>query len=141
MKPDLLTVVTHRNWIAEEFEATNYIPVKHSLGFSAPIYPKDKTIAWWMPTETAARFLRAGVPLNLSTLDAEWLTRVSRGYTKREIRRPRSARGCGLSWRVIPSRLHAAMAQPSWQSPMRCTTPKQCICKVRVSRPNRCTAS
>ena len=85
MNPDILSVVTHRNWIAEEFEATGYIPVKHSLGFSAPIYPEDKTIAWWMPTETAARFLRAGVPLNLSTLDAEWLTRVPRGYTKREI--------------------------------------------------------
>lgn len=38
-----------------------------------------------MPTETAARFVRAGVLLNLETLDAKWLTRVPKEYTKRNI--------------------------------------------------------
>ena len=84
-QPDLLVVATHKNWIAQEFAETGYIPVKHNFGVSAPLYPKERSIAWWMPTETASRFLYAGVDLNLATLDAEWLSRVPRGMTGRTI--------------------------------------------------------
>lgn len=85
MKPDLLIVATHKNWIAEEFAEANYIQVKQNLGFSAPLFDKEKSVAWWMPTETASRFLYAGIPLNLSTVDAAWLSRVPEELTLRPI--------------------------------------------------------
>lgn len=85
MKPDLLTVATQRNWIAEEFAATNYIEVIHNFGLSAPLYPPEKGVSWWMPSETASRFAYAGVPLNLATIDAEWLFRVPKDLTLRDI--------------------------------------------------------
>lgn len=85
MKPDLLIVATHKNWIAEEFANAKYIEVKQNFGFSAPLYNKEKSVAWWMPTETASRFLYAGVPLNLSTIDAQWLSRVPEELTLRPI--------------------------------------------------------
>lgn len=83
--PELLTVATHKNWIAEEFAATNLIEVKQNFGLSAPLYPKEKSVAWWMPTETASRFQYAGINLNLLTVDAEWLSRVPENLTLRNI--------------------------------------------------------
>jgi hypothetical protein len=85
MKPDLLIVATHKNWIADELAQTKIIEVRHNFGLSAPLYPPEKSVAWWMPTETASRFARAGVPLNLATIDVEWLSRVPEDLTLRDI--------------------------------------------------------
>lgn len=81
----LLTVVTHRNWIAEEFASAEVIPVRQDFGFSAPVYSINKAVAWWMSTEFATRLIRATVPLNLATINAEWLTELPRALLLRDI--------------------------------------------------------
>jgi len=85
MKPDLLIVATYKSWIADEFAETGYVDVKHSLGLEVPIFPEDKPVAWWMPTEVAARFARAGAELNLATIDAHWLTTLPEDLLGRDI--------------------------------------------------------
>lgn len=82
---DILTVVTHRNWIAEELGAAQVVPVRQDFGFSAPVYPKENPVAWWMSTEFAARLIRAGVGLNLATISSEWLTELPRELLLRDI--------------------------------------------------------
>ena len=83
--PALLTVVTHRNWIAEEFASAGVIPVRQDFGFSAPAYPRDKAVAWWMSTEFAACLMRAGARLNLATISAQWLTKLPRELLLRDV--------------------------------------------------------
>lgn len=118
MKPDLLIVATHKNWIADEFADTGYVDVKHSFGLDVPIFPEDKSVAWWMPTEVAARFARSGAELNLATIDAEWLTRVPKVLLGREVwvGTARKALELGISYPAYckPAEVKISAAPAQW---------------------------
>ena len=85
--PDLMIVCSLRRWVADDMRtgAGGRFPVCHDFGFDLPSLPKTGTVAWWAPTEHAARLLRAGVPLDLSAPGPEWLAGLSEAVTGRPV--------------------------------------------------------
>ena len=95
----LLVVATHRKWIADRLAEQENVPVRYDPGFDAPLLPSSVRTGWWMPTEHAARLLRAGLEISLSAPGPAWLTRVPHEYTGRSIWEGsvKDVRRCGIS--------------------------------------------
>lgn len=69
-----IEVVTHRSWIARELATGTEHAVHHGFGLDIPA--AASTSAWWMPAEHAARLMRSGVGLALSSPGPHWLPRL-----------------------------------------------------------------
>ena len=85
--PDLLVVCSVRRWVADDLEAgvASRYPVRWDIGLDLPDVAGAERVAWWAPTEHAARLLRAGARLDLSAPGPEWLARVPEALAGRPI--------------------------------------------------------
>lgn len=74
-------VVTHSNWIVEEFKELDQYDVKQNFGFDPP--RKDAIL--WCPGEYAARLYVSGYELNLLSAGPRWLANLDWPWTKRRV--------------------------------------------------------
>lgn len=67
-----IRVVTHRNWLAEQFA-----PYGGVHDFGVDIDPSSaRDVAWWAPGEWAARAAATGVALELASCGVDWVRRL-----------------------------------------------------------------
>ncbi|GAB2732767.1 ATP-grasp domain-containing protein [Nocardioides pakistanensis] len=80
MSASTLVVVTQRRWLADDFAAVADrlgLRIAHSFGLDVPVYGDDpRDVAWWAPTEWAARALQAGCDMTLTAPGPHWLGHV-----------------------------------------------------------------
>lgn len=67
-----LRVVTHRNWLAEQFKPYGGV---QDFGFDITA-DTALDFAWWAPGEWVARADAAGVPIPLTSCGADWVSRM-----------------------------------------------------------------
>ena len=82
---DILVVVTHQSWVAQDFRAANVLPTVQDYGLDNPLLPTDLSPSWWMVTEHAARLRRTRIDLELQSPGPFWLSEVPKELLGRHI--------------------------------------------------------
>jgi hypothetical protein len=83
-----LVVATHRAWVADEFAPACEradVTLVRSLGFDVPDLTGAGAVAWWTPTEHAARLLASGVPFPMQAPGPGWLDTVPAEMARRSV--------------------------------------------------------
>lgn len=75
-------VVTHKNWLAEQFSGLGAV---QDFGFDIDPTAASETV-WWAPGAWVASALKAGVRLPLTSCGPHWLQNLPQSYTGRKVR-------------------------------------------------------
>lgn len=84
--PQALRVVSMRHWIADELRsaaATRGLETIADYGLDAPL--SESSCVWWMPASHAARLMRAGVSLTLTSPPSNFLSALPLEFSGRKV--------------------------------------------------------
>jgi hypothetical protein len=97
-----LRVVTHRNWLAEQFKQLDGVHVVQDFGLDFD--PANLDDYWWAPGAWVARAYKSGMRLPLMSCGVDWLPNLPEAYRGRKVQNK-------LLAEIFPGRTQATFAK------------------------------